>query len=111
MQVLITADGAANPVPAPPPAMVFLLASSCGIIVANIYGVQPLIALIDPYALPPQWYLHGHLLIGGAAGWALLSPVLAHYGWAGICTIGAGLPLLALVHFILHNLGAHECLA
>jgi predicted MFS family arabinose efflux permease len=37
--------------------------------------------------------------IGGAVGSALVSPVFAHYGWGGICAIGAVLPLLALVYF------------
>jgi predicted MFS family arabinose efflux permease len=33
---------------APPPVLVFLLAASCGIIVANIYYAQPLVGLIAP---------------------------------------------------------------
>jgi predicted MFS family arabinose efflux permease len=36
---------------------------------------------------------------GGAAGSALTSPVLAHFGWGGICALGAALPLLALAYF------------
>jgi predicted MFS family arabinose efflux permease len=37
--------------------------------------------------------------VGGAAGSALTSPVLAHFGWPGICALGAAMPLLALVYF------------
>ncbi|HUW80524.1 MAG TPA: MFS transporter [Acidocella sp.] len=36
---------------------------------------------------------------GGAAGSALTSPVLAHFGWPGICVLGAVLPLAALGYF------------
>jgi predicted MFS family arabinose efflux permease len=42
---------------------------------------------------------------GGAAGSALVSPVFAHYGWAGICAIGGTLPLLALLYFSLRGRG------
>jgi predicted MFS family arabinose efflux permease len=38
---------------------------------------------------------------GGAVGSALVSPVFTHYGWAGICLLGAVLPLLALGYFLL----------
>jgi predicted MFS family arabinose efflux permease len=41
--------------------------------------------------------------IGGAVGSALVSPVFTHYGWAGICAIGAALPLLALIYFSLQS--------
>jgi predicted MFS family arabinose efflux permease len=36
---------------------------------------------------------------GGAAGSALTSPVLVHFGWPGICALGAVLPLAALAYF------------
>jgi hypothetical protein len=83
---------------------------SCSIIVADIRDAQPLNVLIGLDALPPQWYLHGHLLFGGTAGSALVRPVLAHDGCAGTCTIGAGLPLLALIYFIPPSLRARKCL-
>ncbi len=41
---------------------------------------------------------------GGAAGSALVSPVFVHYGWLGICILGAALPFLALAYFSLHSL-------
>jgi len=41
---------------------------------------------------------------GGAASSALVSPVFAHYGWLGICILGAALPSLALAYFSLHSL-------
>ncbi len=37
--------------------------------------------------------------IGGAAGSALTSPILACYGWPGICALGTVLPLTALAYF------------
>jgi len=36
---------------------------------------------------------------GGALGSALTSPVLQHFGWAGICAMGVTAPLLALGYF------------
>jgi predicted MFS family arabinose efflux permease len=36
---------------------------------------------------------------GGAAGSALTSPVLVHFGWPGICALGGVLPLGALAYF------------
>ncbi len=38
--------------------------------------------------------------VGGAAGSAITSPVFAHFGWAGLCVVGAVLPLLALGYFL-----------
>jgi predicted MFS family arabinose efflux permease len=37
--------------------------------------------------------------LGGAAGSGLTSPVLAHFGWPGVCTLGAVLPIAALGYF------------
>jgi len=37
---------------------------------------------------------------GGALGSALTSPVLAHFGWPGICAMGVAAPALALVYFV-----------
>jgi predicted MFS family arabinose efflux permease len=36
--------------------------------------------------------------VGGAAGSAVTSPILAHNGWPGICTLGTALPLVALAY-------------
>jgi predicted MFS family arabinose efflux permease len=36
---------------------------------------------------------------GGALGSALTSPVLTHFGWAGICAMGIAAPILALGYF------------
>jgi predicted MFS family arabinose efflux permease len=36
---------------------------------------------------------------GGAAGSAATSPLLAHFGWDGICAAGGALPLLALAYY------------
>jgi predicted MFS family arabinose efflux permease len=47
--------------------------------------------------------------LGGAAGSALVSPVLAHFGWSGICALGALLPILALTYFTLHALQPRQC--
>ncbi len=41
---------------------------------------------------------------GGAAASALVSPVLARFGWPGICAIGVLLPVLALLYFTVHHL-------
>jgi len=37
--------------------------------------------------------------VGGAAGSGLTSPVMAHYGWLGVCVLGAALPFAALFYF------------
>ncbi|HVE20707.1 MAG TPA: MFS transporter [Acidocella sp.] len=37
--------------------------------------------------------------VGGAAGSAITSPVFNHFGWAGLCVVGAVLPVLALGYF------------
>lgn len=37
--------------------------------------------------------------LGGAAGSGLTSPVMAHFGWPGICVLGAILPVAALGYF------------
>jgi predicted MFS family arabinose efflux permease len=37
--------------------------------------------------------------LGGAAGSALTSPLMAHFGWAGICALGVAMPLAALAYY------------
>lgn len=37
--------------------------------------------------------------VGGAAGSAITSPVFVHFGWVGLCAVGAVLPVLALGYF------------
>jgi predicted MFS family arabinose efflux permease len=37
--------------------------------------------------------------LGGAAGSAVTSPILAHAGWPGLCALGATMPLAALAYF------------
>ena len=39
--------------------------------------------------------------IGGAIGSALASPVLAGFGWLGVCVLGMAMPAAALVYFAL----------
>jgi MFS family permease len=48
--------------------------------------------------------------VGGAAGSAITSPVFAHFGWVGLCAVGAVLPVLALGYFgaVLRAGGAME---
>jgi predicted MFS family arabinose efflux permease len=63
---------------APPPATVFLLAASCGLIVANIYYAQPLVGLIAP-SLGMAPHLASLIVtltqLGYAAGLVLLVPL------------------------------------
>ena len=67
------------------------------------------------YALAPEMRsrLNGVFMAifftGGAIGSALVSPVLTHLGWAGICAIGMLLPALALLYFALHRLSLRKC--
>jgi len=62
------------------------------------------------YALAPEMRsrLNGIFMAlfftGGAAGSALVSPVFVHYGWLGICVLGAVFPSLALGYFSFHGL-------
>jgi predicted MFS family arabinose efflux permease len=37
--------------------------------------------------------------VGGAVGSAVTSPVFGHFGWAGLCVVGAAMPALALAYF------------
>jgi predicted MFS family arabinose efflux permease len=59
------------------------------------------------YALAPDMRsrLNGVFMaiffIGGAIGSAITSPVLVHFGWAGICAVGVIAPVLALAYFAL----------
>jgi predicted MFS family arabinose efflux permease len=43
---------------------------------------------------------------GGAIGSAVVSPVLANFGWAGICVVGFFSPVLALGYFAVAERGA-----
>jgi predicted MFS family arabinose efflux permease len=107
MQVTIAANGATNTVPVPSTAMVFLLASSCGVIVANIYYAQPLIALIGP-----DVGLGSHVAslivtlmqLGYAAGLLLLVPLgdIVESRRLLTLTIAASIPAL-LMTALAHN--------
>jgi len=44
--------------------------------------------------------------VGGAVGSAVVSPVLARLGWAGICAVGVLAPVLALGYFAVAERGA-----
>jgi predicted MFS family arabinose efflux permease len=44
--------------------------------------------------------------VGGAVGSAVVSPVLARFGWAGICAVGVLAPVLALGYFAVAERGA-----
>ncbi|CAM4029070.1 putative MFS-type transporter YdeR [Pseudomonas reidholzensis] len=41
------------------------------------------------------------IFLGGAAGSAVASPLYAQFGWHGVAMVGAGLPVLALVMFLM----------
>lgn len=101
MQAASAAETAVGTVAAPSSAMVFLLAASCGIIVANIYYAQPLIALIGP-----DIGLDRHtaslivtlMQLGYAAGLLLLVPLgdIVETRRLLTVTIGACIPALAV---------------
>jgi len=44
--------------------------------------------------------------LGGAAGSAVTSPILTHYAWPGLCTLGTTLPLVALAYFAIAGRGS-----
>jgi predicted MFS family arabinose efflux permease len=44
--------------------------------------------------------------VGGAVGSALVSPVLARFGWVGICGVGFAAPVVALGYFAVAERGA-----
>jgi len=107
MQVTLSPDGSTGMVSAPSSAMVFLLATSCGVIVANIYYAQPLIALIGP-----DVGLGRHVAslivtltqLGYAAGLLLLVPLgdMVESRRLLTITIGASIPAL-LAAGLAHN--------
>jgi predicted MFS family arabinose efflux permease len=86
---------------APPVALVFLLAASCGIIVANIYYAQPLVGLIAPsIGLSPRTasVIVTLTQLGYAAGLLLLVPlgdIVENRLLLTVCVACAILPLLA----------------
>ena len=46
---------------------------------------------------------------GGAMASAAVSPMLARFGWPGICALGVVLPALALLYFGLHAVRNRQC--
>ena len=88
---------------APPAGLVFLLAASCGLIVANIYYAQPLVGLIAP-ALGMAPHLASLIVtltqLGYAAGLLLLVPL----GWA-LGGAGIGLGTILVILLIAYLLG------
>ncbi len=96
----------------------FILAAWGGLVVHSVIALALAGVLLDSgvqanlvfgqraiYGLAPEMRsrLNGVFMaiffIGGALGSALTSPILVHFGWQGICTVGIAAPLLALVYF------------
>jgi predicted MFS family arabinose efflux permease len=96
----------------------FILAAWGGLVVHSVIALALAGVLLDSgvqanlvfgqraiYGLAPEMRsrLNGVFMaiffIGGALGSALTSPILVHFGWQGICTVGIAAPLLALAYF------------
>jgi predicted MFS family arabinose efflux permease len=88
----------------PSPAMVMLLASACGIVVANIYYAQPLVGLIGPavgLGARSASFIVSLTQLGYAAGLLLLVPLgdLVENRRLVVLTIFASIPFLLLAGF------------
>jgi predicted MFS family arabinose efflux permease len=87
---------------APPASLVFLLAASCGLVVANIYYAQPLVGLIAPsvhISARSASLVMTLTQLGYAAGLLLLVPLgdMLENRRLIVATIAASVPALALL--------------
>jgi predicted MFS family arabinose efflux permease len=64
-----------------------------------VFGQRAIYALAPEMRSRMNGVFMAIFFTGGAIGSAVTSPVLAHFGWPGICAIGIAAPLLALVYF------------
>jgi predicted MFS family arabinose efflux permease len=65
----------------------------------NVFGQRAIYTLAPEMRSRLNGMYMAIFFAGGAAGSALTSPILVHFGWPGICAVGAALPLAALVYF------------
>jgi predicted MFS family arabinose efflux permease len=70
-----------------------------GVQACLVFGQRAIYALAPDMRSRLNGIFMAMFFIGGALGSALTSPVLAHFGWAGICAMGVAAPLLALAYF------------
>jgi predicted MFS family arabinose efflux permease len=71
----------------------------CGVQANLVFGQRAIFALAPAMRSRLNGVFLALLFLGGAVGSAITSPVLSHFGWAGICVAGFIAPLLALVYF------------
>lgn len=71
----------------------------CGVQANLVFGQRAIFALAPEMRSRLNGVFLALLFLGGAAGSAITSPLLSHFGWVGICTAGFMAPLLALCYF------------
>jgi len=64
-----------------------------------VFGQRAIYALAPAMRSRLNGVFMAIFFIGGAIGSAATSPILVHFGWAGICALGFAAPLLALAYF------------
>jgi len=74
-----------------------------------VFGQREIYALAPDMRSRMNGIFMAIFFTGGAVASALVSPVLAHFGWPGICAVGVLLPALALLYFGLHRLTNRQC--
>jgi len=74
-----------------------------------VFGQREIYALAPDMRSRMNGIFMAIFFTGGAVASALVSPVLAHFGWPGICAVGVLLPALALLYFGLHRLANRQC--
>ncbi|MDE8349073.1 MAG: MFS transporter [Acidocella sp.] len=73
----------------------------CGVQANLVFGQRAIFALAPSMRARLNGVFLAMLFLGGAFGSAITSPILTHFGWAGICAAGVVAPLLALAYFAL----------
>ncbi|HQT63421.1 MAG: MFS transporter [Acidocella sp. 20-57-95] len=73
----------------------------CGVQANLVFGQRAIFALAPSMRARLNGVFLAMLFLGGAAGSAITSPLLTHFGWGGICVAGFIAPLLALGYFAL----------
>jgi predicted MFS family arabinose efflux permease len=72
----------------------------CGVQANLVFGQRAIYALAPSMRSRLNGVFMAIFFIGGAIGSAATSPILVHFGWAGICMLGFAAPLLALAYFM-----------
>jgi predicted MFS family arabinose efflux permease len=71
----------------------------CGVQANLVFGQRAIYALAPDMRSRLNGVFMAIFFVGGAVGSAVTSPILVHFGWAGVCALGIVAPVLALGYF------------